>query len=251
MRSPQKGGTAMINEAVILAAGQGTRIRVLSGERPKPLVEVRGKTLLQLGVEALLAVGVTRIIIVVGYEHQQVRDYVAAQSWRDAVVFIQNDEWKKENGLSVYATRDAIQGEHFFLLMVDHIFDRLIFEKALAAPLKAGTSYLCIDRDIAGVHDLDDATKLFVEPDASISSIAKMLERYNAVDCGLFVLSPAIYTFFANAIAAGRNTISNSVEDAGRAGRFYTIDVTGGAWIDVDTEDAWREAERRLAGTML
>ena len=235
----------MITEAVILAAGQGTRIRVISGDRPKPLVEVCGKTLLQWGVETLLAVGVQKIIVVVGYEHRQVREHAATQSWRDAVVFVQNDEWKKENGLSVYAARQAVQGEHFFVQMVDHLFEKGIFDKALAAPLREGTSYLCVDRDIPGVHDLDDATKLVVEPDASISSISKNLDGFNAVDCGLFVMSRSIFTFFEKAIAAGRNTISNSVEDAGRAGRFYTIDVTGSRWLDVDTEEAWREAVRR------
>jgi choline kinase len=236
----------MIEEAVILAAGQGTRIRTVSGDRPKPLVEVCGKTLLEWGAETLFTVGIKKIILVVGYEHQQVRDHVAGRSWRDKVVFVQNDAWEKENGLSVYAAREAVRGGHFFVQMVDHLFDKGIFEKALASPKTKGTSYLCIDRDIEGVHDLDDATKLFIEPDASISSIAKMLDRYNAVDTGLFAMSDSVFSFFEKAIAAGRNTISHSVEDAGRAGCFSTIDVTGSTWLDVDTEEAWHEARRRL-----
>jgi choline kinase len=235
----------MIREAVILAAGQGTRIRVISGDRPKPLVEVGGKTLLEIGVESLIASGIEKIVVVVGYEHQQVRDHVAGKPWRDKIVFVQNDEWKKENGLSVYAARTAILGQHFFVQMVDHIFDRSIFERAMRAPLVEGASYLCIDRDIPAVHDLDDATKLVVEADTSISSIAKMLPEFNAVDTGLFVMSRSIFDYFEQAIAGGRNTISHSVQDAGRAGAFFTIDVTGSSWIDVDTEEAWNEAVRR------
>ena len=239
----------MIKEAVILAAGQGTRIRVISGDRPKPLVEVGGRTLLDIGVENLLASGIETIVLVVGYEHQQVRDHVAGRPWRDKIVFVQNDEWKKENGLSVYASRTAITGQHFFVQMVDHIFDPGIYGKAMQAPLADGASYLCIDRDIPAVHDLDDATKLVVEPDASISSIAKMLQEFNAVDTGLFVMSRTIFDFFEKAIAGGRNTISHSVQDAGRAGSFFTIDVTGSSWIDVDTEEAWHEAVRRHSGS--
>jgi len=236
----------MITEAVILAAGQGTRIRAVSGDLPKPLVAVGGKTLLQHGAEALLAAGIQKIVCVVGYQHQAVRGYVAGMPWRDAVVFVQNDEWQKENGLSVYAAREALTGEFFLLQMVDHLFDAAIYEKALSARLDKGVSYLCIDRDIPGVHDLDDATKLVVRPDTSIASIAKNLTEYNAADCGLFVMHTAIFGFFEQAIRAGRNTISNSVEDAGRAGCFRTIDVTGARWIDVDTEEAWQEARRRL-----
>ncbi len=237
----------MITEAVILAAGQGTRIRVISGDRPKPLVEVGGRSLLEIGVENLLASGIEKIVVVVGYEHQQVREHVAARPWRDRIVFVQNDEWKKENGLSVYAARTALSGEHFFVQMVDHIFDSGVYARAMQAGLRGGASYLCIDRDIPAVHDLDDATKLVVEPDSSISSIAKMLPEFNAVDTGLFVMSRRIFDFFGQAIAEGRNTISHSVQDAGRAGAFFTIDVTGSSWIDVDTEEAWHEAVRRHA----
>lgn len=237
----------MIHEAVILAAGQGTRIRVISGDRPKPLVEVGGKSLLEIGVENLIAAGIEKIILVVGYEHQQVRDYVATRPWRDRIVFVQNDDWKKENGLSVYAARTVLRGEHFFLQMVDHIFDPDIYNRALRAGFREGVSYLCIDRDIPAVHDLDDATKLVVEADSSISSIAKMLPEFNAVDTGLFVMSGRIFDFFRQAIAEGRTTISHSVQDAGRAGAFFTIDVTGSSWIDVDTEEAWHEAVRRYA----
>jgi choline kinase len=235
----------MIKEAVILAAGQGTRIRAISQDLPKPLVRVGEKTLLQSGIEALLAAGIEKIVLVVGYEHQQIRDYVSAMPWRDAAWFVQNDEWQKENGLSVYAARTALTGDFFLLQMVDHLFDVQIYDTALAARHDAGISYLCIDRDIAGVHDLDDATKLVVNPDTSIAQIAKNLDTYNAVDCGLFVMHTAIFGFFERAIAAGRNTISHSVEDAGKAGCFRTIDITGARWIDVDTEEAWQEARRR------
>ncbi|MDR2734521.1 MAG: NTP transferase domain-containing protein [Spirochaetota bacterium] len=238
----------MITEAVILAAGQGTRIRAVSRDLPKPLVTVGGKTLLQSGVDALLSMGIEKIVCVVGYQHQEVRDYAAGMPWHDAIVFVQNDEWQKENGLSVYAAREALHGEFFLLQMVDHLFDAAIYERALAARHDAGISYLCIDRDIAGVHDPDDATKLVVRPDTSIASIAKNLTEYNAVDCGLFVMHTAIFGFFEQAIRAGRNTISNSVEDAGRAGSFRTIDITGARWIDVDTEEAWQEATRRVQG---
>ena len=235
----------MIREAVILAAGQGTRIKNVSGEQPKPLVDVHGRALLDIGVEHLLANGIERIIVVVGYEHGQIRTHVAEQPYRDSVVFIQNEEWQKENGISVFASRTAIEGEFFLLQMVDHIFDPVIYSKALEFPRQAGHSYLCIDRDIDGVFDLPDATKLVVEADGSISSIAKDPDRYNAFGPGLFLMSRDIFGYFERAEAAGRNTISNAVQDAGRDNRFFTIDVTGVSWLDVDTHDAWEEAMRR------
>lgn len=235
----------MIREAVILAAGQGTRIRDVSGDRPKPLVTVGGRALLDIGVRNLLANGIERIIVVVGYEHRQIRDHVAAQDYRERIVFVQNDEWRKENGISVFLSRTAVEGEFFLLQMVDHIFDPAIYGRTMAFPRTAGHSYLCIDRDIPAVFDLPDATKLVVEADGSISSINKNLTDFNACDTGLFLMSRDIFGYFERAEAAGRNTISNAVEDAGRDNRFFTIDVTGISWLDVDTYEAWEEAERR------
>ena len=53
-------------QAVILAAGQGSRLRPLTDHRPKCLVEVQGKPMLQYQLEALNAAGVTECVIVVG-----------------------------------------------------------------------------------------------------------------------------------------------------------------------------------------
>jgi len=245
MSVSQKGG--MIKEAVILAAGQGTRIRNLSGERPKPLVEVAGKTLLDSAVENLLSNGIERVVVVVGYEHQQIRDHVAAAPYRNSVVFVQNDEWMKENGISVFKAREALEDDFFLLQMVDHIFDRAIYREVINFDREQGHSYLCIDRDIQAVFDLPDATKLVVEENGSISSISKDLNDFNACDTGLFLMSSDIFKYFEQAGIQGRSTISNAVQDAGRANSFFTIDVTGIPWLDVDTYEAWEEAERRGA----
>ena len=208
---------------------------------------VAGKTLLDYGVTNLLDNGIEKVVLVVGYEHQQIRDHVAAASYRDSVVFVQNDDWMKENGISVFKAREALEGDFFLLQMVDHLFDPAIFKRVMDFNREPGHSYLCIDRDIPGVFDLPDATKLVVEENGSISSIAKELPEYNACDTGLFLMSSNIFGYFEKAGSEGRNTISNAVQDAGRDDTFFTIDVTGHSWLDVDTFEAWEEAERRAA----
>jgi choline kinase len=55
-------------KAVILAAGQGTRIRSVHGEHPKCLIEVDGSTILDHQLEAILMAGINEVAIVVGYE---------------------------------------------------------------------------------------------------------------------------------------------------------------------------------------
>src|SRR5712692_8270841 len=64
-----------INKAVILAAGRGTRMRELTVDLPKPMIEVRGKPVLQRIVEGLRNAGVRRFLIIVGYRAEAVQNF--------------------------------------------------------------------------------------------------------------------------------------------------------------------------------
>src|SRR5437660_3901035 len=64
-----------IDKAVILAAGRGTRMRELTADFPKPMIQVRGKPVLQHIVEGLRDAGVRRFLIVAGYRADVVRNF--------------------------------------------------------------------------------------------------------------------------------------------------------------------------------
>jgi len=59
-------------DGVVLAAGEGTRMRPLTADRPKALVEVAGQPLLEHAFDALLSVGVDRLVVVVGYRGEDI-----------------------------------------------------------------------------------------------------------------------------------------------------------------------------------
>src|ERR1700757_2357751 len=67
--------TASIDKAVVLAAGRGTRMRELTVDFPKPMIEVRGKPVLQHIVEGLRDAGARRFLIIVGYHAEMVRNF--------------------------------------------------------------------------------------------------------------------------------------------------------------------------------
>src|SRR4029450_11909688 len=64
-----------IDKAVVLAAGRGTRMRELTAELPKPMIEVRGKPVLQHIIEGLRDAGISKCLIVVGYRADAVRHF--------------------------------------------------------------------------------------------------------------------------------------------------------------------------------
>jgi NDP-sugar pyrophosphorylase family protein len=63
-----------IDKTVLLAAGRGTRMRELTADFPKPMIEVRGKPVLQHIVEGLRDAGAHRFLIIVGYHAEMVRN---------------------------------------------------------------------------------------------------------------------------------------------------------------------------------
>ena len=66
---------AKVDKAVLLAAGRGTRMRELTADLPKPMIEVRGKPVLQHIVEGLRDAGVRRFLIIVGYRADAVQNF--------------------------------------------------------------------------------------------------------------------------------------------------------------------------------
>ena len=65
----------MITKAVILAAGRGTRMRELTNEVPKPMVEVRGKPILHHILDGLGSADIEEVLIVVGYRKEVIQNY--------------------------------------------------------------------------------------------------------------------------------------------------------------------------------
>src|SRR5437660_9928709 len=81
--SAQRAGPHLmtkIDKAVLLAAGRGTRMRELTADLPKPMIEVRGKPVLQHIVEGLRDAGVRKLFVIVGYREDAVQNFFAACS---------------------------------------------------------------------------------------------------------------------------------------------------------------------------
>ncbi|HEV3410217.1 MAG TPA: nucleotidyltransferase family protein, partial [Chthoniobacterales bacterium] len=64
-----------ITKAVLLAAGRGTRMRELTSDLPKPMLQVRGKPVLQHIIEGVSAAGVREVLIIVGWRAEVVREF--------------------------------------------------------------------------------------------------------------------------------------------------------------------------------
>ncbi|MCK4723102.1 MAG: NTP transferase domain-containing protein, partial [Dehalococcoidia bacterium] len=67
-----------MKQAIILAAGEGQRLRPFTSSKPKVMIPIANKPILQYVIEALALVGIRDIVIVVGYMKEQVLDFVGS-----------------------------------------------------------------------------------------------------------------------------------------------------------------------------
>ncbi len=121
-------------KAVILAAGQGTRIRSVHGERPKCLIEVDESTILDHQLEALSLAGINDVAIVVGYEKEQIKTHVDRRNpgSRQRIQFIENPAFAITNNIySLWLATEWLHGDSFICLNADVIFDPEILRSAV------------------------------------------------------------------------------------------------------------------------
>ena len=229
-------------DALILAAGLGSR---LQSDRPKPLTIVAGEPLIDRAIAGLKRAGVARIVVVVGHEAEQIVSHLA-ERWPD-VETILNEEFTLGNGVSVACARDAMPDD-FILAMADHVVEDRVWELAASHEPRWDGLTLLIDRRIDDVFDLDDATKVLVGPNGRLDKIGKQIPKYNAIDTGVFVCSPSIFSGVDAAMAmTGDASLSDGVITLIYCDTAESLDIGDAFWQDVDTPEMLAHAEARLA----
>lgn len=235
-----------LRDAVVLAAGLGTRIRPRGDELPKPLQQVAGRTLLERTLATLAAAGVERAVVVVGFRGDEIRR--AAQAMRPGLVieFVDNPTPELGNGVSVLCGAQALPGP-YVLSMSDHVYDREVADRAARASLADAELVLCVDRRVTEIYDLPDATKVATDGDR-IVAIGKTLEAYDCVDCGVFAVGPGLAgALAAERAARGDCSLSDGVRRLAELRRARVVDIGAAFWQDVDTPGALERAEQVLA----
>ncbi|HTB12425.1 MAG TPA: phosphocholine cytidylyltransferase family protein [Bryobacteraceae bacterium] len=124
-------------KAIILAAGQGTRIRDTHGEQPKCLIAFNRDnwTILDQQIHSLLLAGVTDIGIVVGYEKGRIIRHVSKR-WGSLkrLIFIENPRFAETNNIhSLWLGRDWLKSDSFVALNADVALDSKILRPPLAS----------------------------------------------------------------------------------------------------------------------
>ena len=239
-----------IRQAVILAAGTGSRLRQNEQDLPKPLHVVAQMTLIERTLRTLAQAGVDRFVVVVGFMAEAIRQAVQEMPFVDAslsLTFVHNADFQKSNGVSLVRARAALDGPSL-LSMSDHVYDAALPCLAAQADMSAADLYLCVDRRLDEIYDMDDATKVKTRDDA-IVKIGKQLTDFDCIDTGVFAVAPRLVDMLAELEQQkGDFSFSEGVAALAARGRARVLDIGEAFWQDVDTPGALARAESILGG---
>jgi len=231
----------MIETAILLAAGEGSRLRAAAAF--KPLCSIAGQSLLAHALEGLAEAGLKRVVLVLGYGADQIAAHLAAHPWPVVVQTIVNEDYRSPNGTSLLTAEPLVGSEEALLAMCDHLVDPALYRHVAQAGASAG-AVLGVDRRIESRWvDLEDVTRVQTQG-CRIVAIGKGLAPFDCFDTGVFAIGPKLF-------AALRKLEFPSLTDGMRSlaaeGKALALDCGDFGWIDVDDETALEKAERWTA----
>jgi choline kinase len=238
-------------QALILAAGNGTRLGLGGKAYAKPLAPLEGKPLLHRVLELAESAGIERFVVITGGFDQALRAAFEQDELAPRITFQFNPLHRLSNGVSALAAEPHCD-PRFALLMADHLFSPQVLLSMLDEPLEEGECLLAVDRKIGSCPDLPDATKVRTR-EGRIVSLGKGLQDFDALDTGLFVCSRGLFEALRAARRGGDCSLSDGMNQLARQGRLRAFEIGPAPWLDIDTPASlglasglWRQIENRL-----
>ncbi|MGH2724387.1 MAG: NTP transferase domain-containing protein [Actinomycetota bacterium] len=231
--------------AVVLAAGRSERLRPVTGGGSKSLVRLGGLALVERAIRTLLGAGLKRIVVVVGYHAGPVAT-VAQRLAPGRVRVVVAEGWEAGNAASLAAAEPVLAEEPSFLLVsADHLFGEGALEELVAVGQPAVLVDPAPDEAV-----WEEATKVRVGTDGAVVALGKELTA-PIVDCGAFLLTPAVFHSIRLARERGDATLSAAVTRMAESGRVVAVQLPPGAWWqDVDTPEDLARARRLLRASL-
>jgi UDP-N-acetylglucosamine diphosphorylase / glucose-1-phosphate thymidylyltransferase / UDP-N-acetylgalactosamine diphosphorylase / glucosamine-1-phosphate N-acetyltransferase / galactosamine-1-phosphate N-acetyltransferase len=223
-----------IDKAVVLAAGRGTRMRKLTDDIPKPMIEVRGKPVLQHIVEGLRDAGVRRLLIIVGYHAEAVRNFFGDGQRHNVDIDYVTQTVQDGTGRVVNLAR-SFAGDSPFILSYGDI---LISPENYKHVANLSDEYDAVITVTRG-EDVSKGGAVFVNAQMELVDLREKPKPgeptspwYNA---GLYAFRPGVFDFIAKLKPSprGEYELTDAVRDLAHSGKkVQALELTG-EWADV------------------
>ena len=238
-------------KAIILSAGQGSRLGHMVDGKPKCLIEFNGRTLLDRQLDTLEANGVHEVVVVTGFHDELVNQAVAARTGGPKVRTIFNPFYKvADNTGSLYMAREELVGD---CLVWNG--DTLVSNALMAKVVGNDRSGICVTIDRKDGYD-DDDMKVIAGDDGRLRAIGKRIsEGVNAESIGLLAFRSGGAEQFREAIERAMRTSEGTtiwylrvIHHLAQNGEVWTFDINGNEWGEVDFPPDVEAAQQLTAG---
>ncbi len=227
-----------IDKAVILAAGRGTRMRELTAELPKPMIQVRGKPVLQHIVEGLRDAGIRDCLIVVGYRADAVQDFFGDGLGYNIAIQYKTQTVQDGTGRVVELAHDFVADRPFILAYADILVDPANYKRVVNLPDDVD-AMLTVTRG----EDVSKGGAVFVNEQMELVDIREKSDRWSDLsqgampfyNAGLYCFRPSIFDFTAKLKPSprGEYELTDAIRDLTQSGKkVMALELTG-EWADV------------------
>ena len=237
-------------KAIILSAGQGSRLGHLTDDRPKCLIEFNGRSLLDRQLDTLADNGIGEVVVVTGFHDELVNQAVerrrsAGEGPNVRTVF--NPFYKVADNLgSLFLVRDELTGD-CLVWNGDTLVANALMAKVVGNHGRAG---ICVTIDRKDGYDADDM-KVIADPDGRLRAIGKRIaEGVNAESIGLLAFRGDGAARFREAIEKAMRTSEGTtiwylrvIHHLAQNGEVWTLDIKGEEWGEVDFPEDVASAE--------
>jgi bifunctional UDP-N-acetylglucosamine pyrophosphorylase/glucosamine-1-phosphate N-acetyltransferase len=219
-------------DAVILAAGLGTRLRPHTLHTPKPLLPVQGRPILDWTLQALPP-AVDRLVVVVHYLAESVEKYLKEQRFFSQWLTVLQEQ-PRGTGDALRRCRDHLRSESFMVLNGDDLFGAR--DLAALADCPAGVL----------VHAVDEPRKFgiaFLRPDGTLDRLVEKpdLEGRRLANTGAYVFPRSVFDIELSLSPRGEYEITDYVTTLAARQPVHVVEAE--FWLPIGTEEAWKQAQ--------
>jgi UDP-N-acetylglucosamine diphosphorylase/glucosamine-1-phosphate N-acetyltransferase len=217
-----------VQTAVVLAAGEGIRLRPLTRNRPKPMLPAGNRPILEHVLDALVDAGMERLVVVVGYRRERVQEHFGPE-YREVPIEYVHQEKQLGSGHALLQAREAVS-EPMVVVNGDHLVETDAVTDVASAfeTTSAGAVMAAIERDDPSKYG---AVRY---DDGDISEIAEKPEtdNYRLINAGVYAFAPSIFEEIdATARTAGELALTDTIARIIDRRRVRGVRV-GGLWVD-------------------
>jgi bifunctional UDP-N-acetylglucosamine pyrophosphorylase/glucosamine-1-phosphate N-acetyltransferase len=219
-------------DAIILAAGLGTRLRPHTLTTPKPLLTIRDRPILDWTLGALPKT-INRVVVVVNYLAEQVEDYLRRQTHFHDWATVRQIE-PRGTGDALRSCREQIRSERFLVLNGDDLYGAADLAALAACP--AGVL----------VYPVDDPPHwgiAFLKPDGSLEKLVEKpkLEGRRLANTGVYLFPKQVFDIPLTLSPRGEYEITDYVTRLAERGTVNV--VTAKFWLPIGNVEAWQKAQ--------